>query len=106
MISRLFASGAPRRISPAGDVYAVAAGGSGASVYARAAHAAVEVVDACHSGIALDPIIKWRDEVWNHRRGSSTRGADAVAGIMADLKARLAEVEAHKDLPASTDGNF
>jgi NAD(P)-dependent dehydrogenase (short-subunit alcohol dehydrogenase family) len=33
-------------------------------------------------------------------------GSDAVAGITADLKTRLAEVEAHKELSASTDGNF
>jgi NAD(P)-dependent dehydrogenase (short-subunit alcohol dehydrogenase family) len=33
-------------------------------------------------------------------------GSDAVAGITADLEARLAEVEKHKELSASTDGNF
>jgi NAD(P)-dependent dehydrogenase (short-subunit alcohol dehydrogenase family) len=33
-------------------------------------------------------------------------GSDAVSGIMADLQARLAEVQAHKDLSSSTDGNF
>lgn len=33
-------------------------------------------------------------------------GSDAVAGITADLKARLVEVEAHRALSASTDGNF
>jgi len=33
-------------------------------------------------------------------------GSDAVAGITADLKARLVEVEAHQALSASTDGNF
>jgi NAD(P)-dependent dehydrogenase (short-subunit alcohol dehydrogenase family) len=33
-------------------------------------------------------------------------GSDAVSGITADLQARLAEVQAHKDLSASTDGNF
>src|SRR5882672_8792176 len=33
-------------------------------------------------------------------------GSDAVAGITADLKTRLAEVETHKDLSTSTDGNF
>ena len=33
-------------------------------------------------------------------------GSDAVAGITADLKARLAEVEAHQELSVSTDGNF
>jgi NAD(P)-dependent dehydrogenase (short-subunit alcohol dehydrogenase family) len=33
-------------------------------------------------------------------------GSDAVSGITADLKARLAEVEAHKGLSTSTDGTF
>jgi hypothetical protein len=33
-------------------------------------------------------------------------GSDAVSGITADLQARLAEVQAHKDLSASTDGSF
>ena len=33
-------------------------------------------------------------------------GSDAVSGITADLQARLAEVQAHKDLSVSTDGNF
>ena len=33
-------------------------------------------------------------------------GSDAIAGITADLKARLAEVGAHQALSASTDGNF
>jgi hypothetical protein len=33
-------------------------------------------------------------------------GSDAAAGITADLKARLADVQAHKDLSSSTDGNF
>jgi len=33
-------------------------------------------------------------------------GSDAVAGITADLKARLAEVEAHQALSASTDGTY
>ena len=33
-------------------------------------------------------------------------GSDAVSGITADLQARLAEVQAHKDLSASTDGDF
>ena len=33
-------------------------------------------------------------------------GSDAVAGITADLKARLAEIEAHQKLSASTDGNY
>jgi NAD(P)-dependent dehydrogenase (short-subunit alcohol dehydrogenase family) len=33
-------------------------------------------------------------------------GSDAVAGITADLKARLAEVEAHRHLSVTTDGNF
>ncbi len=33
-------------------------------------------------------------------------GSDAVSGITADLKTRLAEVEAHKDLSVTTDGNF
>ncbi len=33
-------------------------------------------------------------------------GSDALAGITADLKARLAEIEAHKVLSASTDGTF
>lgn len=33
-------------------------------------------------------------------------GSDAVAGITADLKTRLAEVEAHRALSSSTDGNF
>lgn len=33
-------------------------------------------------------------------------GTDAVNGITADLKTRLAEVQAHKDLSVTTDGNF
>jgi NAD(P)-dependent dehydrogenase (short-subunit alcohol dehydrogenase family) len=33
-------------------------------------------------------------------------GSDAVSGITADLQARLAEVQAHKDRSVSTDGNF
>ena len=33
-------------------------------------------------------------------------GSDAVSGITADLQARLSEVQAHKNLSASTDGNF
>jgi hypothetical protein len=33
-------------------------------------------------------------------------GSDAVSGITADLKTRLAEVEAHKNLSVTTDGNF
>lgn len=33
-------------------------------------------------------------------------GSDAVAGITADLKGRLAEVDANQVLSASTDGNF
>jgi NAD(P)-dependent dehydrogenase (short-subunit alcohol dehydrogenase family) len=33
-------------------------------------------------------------------------GSDAVSGISADLKARLAEVKAHEVLSASTDGHF
>ncbi len=33
-------------------------------------------------------------------------GSDAVSGITADLQARLAEVQVHKDLSAATDGNF
>jgi len=33
-------------------------------------------------------------------------GSDAVALITADLKARLADIEAHQALSASTDGNF
>jgi NAD(P)-dependent dehydrogenase (short-subunit alcohol dehydrogenase family) len=33
-------------------------------------------------------------------------GSDAVSGITADLKARLEDVEAHKDLSSSTDGSF
>jgi NAD(P)-dependent dehydrogenase (short-subunit alcohol dehydrogenase family) len=33
-------------------------------------------------------------------------GTDAVAGITADLEARLGEVQSHKDLSASTDGNY
>jgi NAD(P)-dependent dehydrogenase (short-subunit alcohol dehydrogenase family) len=33
-------------------------------------------------------------------------GSDAVAGITADLKARLTEVEAHQALSASTDGTY
>ena len=33
-------------------------------------------------------------------------GSDAVAGITADLKSRLAEVEAHKELSGATDGTF
>ena len=33
-------------------------------------------------------------------------GSDAVEGITADLQARLAEVQAHKDLSATIDGNF
>jgi len=33
-------------------------------------------------------------------------GSDAVAGITADLQARLAEVQAHKGLSATIDGNF
>jgi len=33
-------------------------------------------------------------------------GSDAVNAITADLEARLREVRAHKDLSASTDGNF
>jgi NAD(P)-dependent dehydrogenase (short-subunit alcohol dehydrogenase family) len=33
-------------------------------------------------------------------------GSDAVAGITADLRARLREVEVHAALSASTDGNF
>lgn len=33
-------------------------------------------------------------------------GSDAVAGITAALKARLAEIEAHRALSSSTDGNF
>ena len=33
-------------------------------------------------------------------------GSDAVTGITADLKPRLAEVEAHQALSASTDGEF
>ena len=33
-------------------------------------------------------------------------GSDAVNGITADLQARLGEVQAHKDLSVTTDGNF
>lgn len=33
-------------------------------------------------------------------------GTDAIEGIVADLKRRLAEVQAHKDLSVTTDGNF
>jgi len=33
-------------------------------------------------------------------------GSDAVSGITADLKARLAEVEAHRALSVTTDGSF
>lgn len=33
-------------------------------------------------------------------------GSDAVQGVTADLRARLAEVEAHHALSVSTDGNF
>jgi NAD(P)-dependent dehydrogenase (short-subunit alcohol dehydrogenase family) len=33
-------------------------------------------------------------------------GSDAVSGITADLKTRLAEVQAHKDLSVTMDGNF
>jgi NAD(P)-dependent dehydrogenase (short-subunit alcohol dehydrogenase family) len=33
-------------------------------------------------------------------------GSDAVSGIAADLRARLAELEKHRDLSVSTDGNF
>jgi NAD(P)-dependent dehydrogenase (short-subunit alcohol dehydrogenase family) len=33
-------------------------------------------------------------------------GTDAVDGITADLKARLAEVQAHRDLSVTTDGTF
>lgn len=33
-------------------------------------------------------------------------GSDAVSGITADLQARLAEVQAHKNLSVSTDGSF
>jgi NAD(P)-dependent dehydrogenase (short-subunit alcohol dehydrogenase family) len=33
-------------------------------------------------------------------------GSDAVSGITADLKTRLAEVQAHKDLSVATDGTF
>lgn len=33
-------------------------------------------------------------------------GSDAVSGITADLQARLAEVQAHKELSVSTDGTF
>jgi NAD(P)-dependent dehydrogenase (short-subunit alcohol dehydrogenase family) len=33
-------------------------------------------------------------------------GSDAVGAITADLEARLREVQAHKDLSISTDGNF
>lgn len=33
-------------------------------------------------------------------------GSDAVSGITDDLNRRLAEVQAHRDLSVSTDGNF
>jgi NAD(P)-dependent dehydrogenase (short-subunit alcohol dehydrogenase family) len=33
-------------------------------------------------------------------------GSDAVGGVTADLKARLAEVQAHNDLSVTTDGAF
>jgi hypothetical protein len=33
-------------------------------------------------------------------------GSDAIAGITADLKERLAEVDAHKGLSGSTDRSF
>ena len=33
-------------------------------------------------------------------------GTDAVSGVTADLQARVAEVQAHKDLSVTTDGNF
>src|SRR3954471_15577744 len=33
-------------------------------------------------------------------------GTDAVDGITADLKARLGEAQAHRDLSVTTDGNF
>lgn len=33
-------------------------------------------------------------------------GSDAFSGITADLQARLAEAQVHKDLSVSTDGNF
>ena len=33
-------------------------------------------------------------------------GTDAVDGIFADLKARLGEAQAHRDLSVTTDGNF
>ena len=33
-------------------------------------------------------------------------GTDAVEGITADLNARLGEVQAHRDLSVTTDGNF
>jgi hypothetical protein len=33
-------------------------------------------------------------------------GSDAVAGINADLRTRLAEVQAHEDLSVTTDGNL
>jgi hypothetical protein len=33
-------------------------------------------------------------------------GSDAIGAITADLEARLREVQAHKDLSVSTDGNF
>jgi hypothetical protein len=33
-------------------------------------------------------------------------GTDAVSGITADLQARVAEVQAHKDLSVTTDGKF